>query len=109
MASAVLAKRNSTAPGSPSSTNQNSGATTESFRFSARLSMALSRTWCADSALTSRLTSRASCARPASSDSPSARSTASTSSCSMAQASSGFRNSPSASAASHTGCVSTQS
>ena len=70
--------------------------------------MAASRTWCGASADTSRLTSRASRARPAWGDSASACSTASTSSCSMAQASSGFRNSPSASAASQAGCVSTQ-
>lgn len=84
-------------PAGPARTNE--GATNESFRFSARLSMAASRTWCGASAATSRLTSRASRARPAWSDSTGACSTASTSSCSMAQASSGF-NSPNASAAS---------
>src|SRR3989344_4578914 len=72
MASAVLAKRYSAAPGRPSSANQNNGATTESLRFSASDSMADSRTCTAVSALTSRLTSRASCARPAGSDWPSA-------------------------------------
>src|SRR3989344_4519273 len=77
MASAVLAKRYSAAPGRPSSANQNNGATTESLRFSASDSMADSRTCTAVSALTSRLTSRASCARPAGSDWPSATSTAS--------------------------------
>ena len=90
MASAVLAMRYSAAPGRPSSANQNSGATTESLRFSASDSMADSRTCTAVRALTSRLTKRASCARPAGSDWPSASSTASTSSCSMRQASKGL-------------------
>ena len=93
MASAVLAKRYSAAPGRPSSTNQNSGATSESHRFSARVSMADSRTMPASSTVVSRLTKRASCCCPASSDWPNASSTATTSSCSMAQASMGLSSS----------------
>src|SRR3989344_1813855 len=107
MASAVLAKRYSAAPGRPSSANQNNGATTESLRFSASDSMADSRTCTAVSALTSRLPSRASCARPAGSDWPSATSTASTSSCSMRQASRGLSSSASNAAATKPCSIST--
>ncbi|OIQ64192.1 hypothetical protein GALL_542570 [mine drainage metagenome] len=103
MASAVLAKRYNAAPGRPSSTNQKIGATTESFRFSARVSMALSRTWVAVSWLTSRLTSQRRRSRPASSDWPSAASTASTSVFSMVQASKGLSANPSNTPVAHQG------
>ena len=76
---------------------------TESLRFSASVSMALSRTWVSLRAVTSRLTSQRRRSRPASSE-PfcgllSACSTASTSLLSSAQASMGLSKRPSSSAA----------
>lgn len=72
---------------------------TESLRFSAKVSMAASRTSVALSCVVSRLTSRDSRARPAGSDSVSAASTAMTSSASMRQASRGLSSRPSTAAA----------
>ena len=100
MASAVLAKRYNAAPGKPSNANQNRGATTESLRFSANDSMADSRTSSALKPLTSRLTRRANCTRPADTDWPNATSTANTSSRNMRQASRGLSSSASTAVAS---------
>src|SRR6267154_1537785 len=94
MASAVLAKRYRAAPGKPPSTNQKSGAISESLRFSARVSIALSRTSVGVKTAVSRLTSRRSCSRPAARLSASALSTAATSSYSSRQANKGFSSTP---------------
>ena len=103
MASAVLAKRYTAAPGRPNRANQKIGATTESLRFSASVSMALSRTSSALKPAISRLTSQRRRSRPAASDSPRASSTACTSRRSMAQASRGLSARPINTAASHHG------
>ena len=100
MASAVLANRYTAAPGRPNSRNQKIGATTESFKFSANDSMALSRTCASVSAATSRLTNQPKRSRPACTDSPSTASTAITSLFSIAQASKGLRAKPSSAVAS---------
>ena len=101
-----VVKRNNARPAG-SSTNWNRVATSrivqvlgQAFRWRPRAPRAAP-------APTRRGSPAAPVARPASADSASARSTASTSSCSMARPA-GFRNSPSASAASQAGCVSTQ-
>ena len=99
MESAVSAKRHSAAPGKPSKANQNRGAITESLRFSAKLSSALSRTCTTSSTATSRLTIRANCCWPACSDCPNCCSTAATSSVNIRHASKGLSATPSSNTA----------
>ena len=106
MASAVLAKRYISAPGRPSTTNQNIGATTESFRFSASDSMTLSLTCTSLKSVTSRLTRKLRRLRPRASE-PSgkplrASSTACVSVRSIAQANAGLSTRPSSTAAGST-------
>ena len=76
--------------GMPSNTNQNKGATSESLRFSAKVSSAVSLTWASLSWLTSRLHKSAKRSRPAASDWFNAASTACTSCTNMRQANKGL-------------------
>src|SRR3954447_2279490 len=109
MASAVLANRYSAAPGSPNRAYQNSGATSESDRFSDNDSSADSRTWSADSDVVSRLTMRHRRARPASSPSARAASTPATSSSNRRNENNGLSSSAQIATASQAGtCRNTQ-